>query len=86
MKNNFADRIERNQSICGGEPVIKGTRVRLKVVLDNLAEGHSAEEIKRSYPSLSLEDIHAAIAFAAASASDDLTLPLKSIVFELDEI
>ena len=69
MKYPLSGRIVQNPDICGGEPVIKGTRVRLKIIFDNLAEGNSPEEIVRSYPTLSLEDIRAVIAFAAAAAS-----------------
>jgi len=57
-----------------------GTRVTLRTVLASLAEGDSAEEIQADYPSLSAEDIHAAIAFAASSAQEDLPLPALPLV------
>lgn len=59
MKTIYSDRIVREPEICGGAPIIKGTRVRIKVILDNLAEGHSPEEIVKSYPSLTVEDVRA---------------------------
>ena len=65
----------RDKAICGGEPVFKGTRVTLRTVLASLAAGDSAEEILSDFPSLKPEDIQAAIAFAAASAEEDLPVP-----------
>ena len=69
---NHEQRIVRDNGICGGEPVFKGTRVTLRTVLASLAEGDSTEEILRDFPSLKREDVQAAIAFAAASAEEDL--------------
>jgi len=71
----FEEHIIRDAQICGGEPVFKGTRVTLRTVLASLAAGDSAEEILGSFPSLKAEDIQAAIAFAAASAEEDLPVP-----------
>ncbi len=71
----YPERIVRDFAICGGEPVFKGTRVTLRTVLASLAAGDSPEEILASFPSLKSEDIRAAIAFAAASAEEDLPLP-----------
>jgi uncharacterized protein (DUF433 family) len=72
---NYKDGIIRNKEICGGEPVFKGTRVTLRAVLASLAHGDSAEDIFADFPSLALKDIQAAIAFAAASAQEDLPIP-----------
>jgi uncharacterized protein (DUF433 family) len=72
---DYADRIIRDLAICGGEPIFRGTRVTLRTVLASLAEGDSLEEILADFPSLSFEDIRAAIAFAAPSAEEDLPLP-----------
>jgi uncharacterized protein (DUF433 family) len=71
----YQERIIRDGAICGGEPVFKGTRVTLRTVLASLAGGDSAEEILADFPSLKAEDIQAAIAFAAASAEEDLPVP-----------
>jgi uncharacterized protein (DUF433 family) len=69
------ERIVRDPQVCGGEPVFKGTRVTLRTVLASLAAGDSAEAILASFPSLKPEDVQAAIAFAAASAEEDLPVP-----------
>ena len=72
---NYQERFTRDSAICGGEPVIKGTRVTLRTILASLATGDSPEDILRDFPSLTAEDIKAVIAFAAASAEEDLPIP-----------
>ncbi|MGA7461365.1 MAG: DUF433 domain-containing protein [Candidatus Korobacteraceae bacterium] len=65
MQNKrFEERIVRDKSICGGEPVFRGTRVTLRTVLASLAEGDRPETILADFPTLKMEDIQAAIAFA----------------------
>jgi len=71
----YSDRIVRDRRICGGQAVIKGTRVTLRTVLASLADEDSVEDILKDFPSLKPEDIRAVIAFAAASAEEDLPLP-----------
>jgi uncharacterized protein (DUF433 family) len=73
--DNFGDRIIRDPQICGGEPVFRGTRVTLRTVLASLAAGDTADEILTDFPTLKPEDVQAAIAFAAASAEEDLPVP-----------
>ncbi|MFZ3215525.1 MAG: DUF433 domain-containing protein [Candidatus Acidiferrales bacterium] len=72
---NYQDRIVRDPQICGGQPVFKGTRVLLRSVLAGLAVGETNESILAGYPSLEPADVQAAIAFAAASAEEDLPVP-----------
>ena len=72
---NYQDHISRDPQICGGEAVIRGTRVTLRTVLASLAEGAGEGEIIRSFPALTPEDIRAAIAFAATAAEEDLPIP-----------
>jgi uncharacterized protein (DUF433 family) len=71
---NYRERIVRDASIVGGEPVFKGTRVTLRTVLASLAEGATTAEILSDFPTLSEVDVRAAIAFAATSAQEDLPL------------
>ncbi len=77
---NFKDRIVRDIQVCGGEPVFRGTRVTLRTVLASLAAGDTAEEILSDFPTLKPEDIQAAIAFAAASAEEDLPVPTVPLI------
>jgi uncharacterized protein (DUF433 family) len=61
--------------ICHGQACIRGTRIPVSVILDNLAAGVSEQELLRSYPTLSPEAIQAALAYAAELAKEQL-LPL----------
>lgn len=67
--------IVRDPKICGGEPVIKGTRVTVRTILASLAEGARIGEILEDFPTLTEEAVRAVIAFAAASAEEDLPIP-----------
>jgi len=69
---DYQERIVRDPRIVGGQAVFKGTRVTLKTVLASLAEGATTAEILADFPTLSEEDVRAAIAFAATSAKEDL--------------
>ena len=74
---SFADYFQRDAGICGGETVLKGTRVTLRTVLASLAEGSSFQAILQDYPPLSEEHVRAVVAFAATSAKEDL--PIQSL-------
>jgi uncharacterized protein (DUF433 family) len=67
--------IARDPAICGGEPVVRGTRVTVRTVLASLAEGMTVAEILRDFPTLNETAVKAVIAFAAASAEEDLPVP-----------
>ncbi len=62
---NWADRVSTDPQICHGKACIKGTRIMVSVILDNLAANVSQAEIIAIYPSLTAEDINAAVAYAA---------------------
>ncbi|HWO13476.1 MAG TPA: DUF433 domain-containing protein [Polyangiaceae bacterium] len=68
-------RIVRDPAVCAGQPVIRGTRVLVRVILGYLAHGETIEAILREFPSVSEEDVRSVIAFAAASAAEDLPAP-----------
>lgn len=72
---DFREFITQDRGVVGGEPVFRGTRVTLRVVLNSLAEGASEAEILASFPTLSPEHVRAAIAFAALSAAEDIPTP-----------
>ena len=72
---NYLSHFDTKQDICGGETVIRGTRVTLRTLLASLAEGATIDEILADFPSVSAEDVQAVIAFAAASAEEDLPTP-----------
>lgn len=60
----LAERITADPQILHGRACIEGTRIPVSVILDNLADGMTEEEILKSYPSLTKEDIKAAISYA----------------------
>jgi uncharacterized protein (DUF433 family) len=66
----WRERITVDPNICHGKACIKGTRIMASVILDNLAENISHDEILKSYPSLTTEDIQAVIAYAAELARE----------------
>ncbi len=70
LKKNWRDRISINSNVCFGKPCIKGTRIWISLIVDNLAAGATEEEILEAYPSLTREDIRAALAFAAEMARE----------------
>ena len=72
---DWRERISINPRICNGKACIKGTRVMVSVILDNLAEGESFEAIAEGYQ-IAREDIQAALAYAAGLA-EDRYLPLE---------
>lgn len=76
---DWRTRISSDPSICHGKACIKGARVMVSVVLDNLAVGLSPEEIIDSYPSLKEEDLDAAVAYAAELARDEDIIPLRKV-------
>jgi len=59
------ERISVDPQVCGGKPCIRGTRIYIAIILDSLAEGLTPDEIVSQYPQLTVDDIHAALAYAA---------------------
>jgi len=62
---NWKERISIDPNVCHGKPCLKGTRIWVSLIVDNLASGSSEEEILTAYPSLTRDDIRAALAYAA---------------------
>lgn len=71
MASKLLQRIVVDPQICHGKACIKGTRIMVSVVLDNLAEGRSVEEILKNYPNLKKEDIQASLEYAAGLAREE---------------
>ncbi len=69
---NWREYITVDPAVCHGKACVKGTRIMVSVVLDNLAVGLETEEILASYPSLNRDSIQAAIAYAAELARERL--------------
>ena len=62
---NWKERISVNPAVCHGRACIRGTRIMVSVILDNIAARVPRAEILASYPSIRPEDIDAALAYAA---------------------
>ena len=62
---DWREYIASDPDTCHGQPRIKGKRIPISVILDNLAAGVSEEELLKSYPTLSPEAIRAVLAYAA---------------------
>lgn len=75
MNFDYLQYFERRREVCGGDMVVKGTRVTVRTLLASLAEGASAEEILADFPTVTAEALRAVVAFAAASAEEDLPVP-----------
>jgi uncharacterized protein (DUF433 family) len=65
------NRIEVNPAICGGKPVIRGTRILVRNILGMVAGGYSRERILESFPELTVEDVSAALEYAARVVDED---------------
>ena len=76
--SGLLDRIVVDPRICGGKPVIRDTRVGVAVILDSLAEGLTPEEIIGELPTIMVEDVQAAIAWAARLVREENEVPLRS--------
>jgi uncharacterized protein (DUF433 family) len=73
---DWREHITVDPMICHGQACVRGTRIMVSVVLDNLAAGIATEELLRSYPGLTAEAIRASLAYAADLASERvLALP-----------
>lgn len=71
----YLDIIMRDPQVCGGQPVIRGTRVLLRTVLASLADGDTIDDILKDFPTLKRTDVEAVIAYAATCAQEDLPTP-----------
>ena len=71
---SWQERITVDPNVCHGKACVKGTRVMVSVVLDNLAAGVSVEQILEDYPSLTRDDVQAAMQYAAELARERLVV------------
>lgn len=72
-------RISIDPNICFGKPCIRGTRIWVSLIMENLADGIAEAEIMEAYPQLKPEDIRAALAFAAEMTREHvIPIPLEA--------
>lgn len=75
--DDLLHRISINPAVCGGKPVVRGTRIWVSLLLDFMADSMAQEEILAHYPELKPEDLRAAIAFGtelARGAWDEIVI------------
>jgi len=65
--NELHEHIELNPRVCNGKPVIRGTRIPVQVLIEQVAAGKSWEYLLAGYPGLRREDIQAALFYASAA-------------------
>jgi uncharacterized protein (DUF433 family) len=71
MKNEFMSRIISHPDLRGGEPCIKGTRIPVSMIVANVEQGLTRQDIIREYPQLRDEDITAALMYASESVHQE---------------
>ena len=73
----WTDRIELNPNVMLGKPVVKGTRIPVKLILRKLGEGGTMDDLRDAYPRLTPEDIYACLVYAADTVAHEETLPTE---------
>ena len=71
------DRITSDPAVLGGKPCIKGTRISVEMILEWVASGASRDDIVRSYPHVTPEDVEEALQYAANSVKNEVLLTAK---------
>lgn len=71
-REELLNRVVVDPAVCAGKPCVRGTRIYIAIILDGLAEGLTPEEIIDHYPSLQIEDVRAAVAYAAELARENV--------------
>jgi uncharacterized protein (DUF433 family) len=71
------ERIEIDPRRCGGSPLIRGTRIPVAVIIDQLASGETWDSLLKGYPELTVDDIRAALLFAKASIENSEIIPAQ---------
>ncbi len=75
---NWLDRIVIDPDLHHGTPCIKGTRIPISTIVGSLADMMTPDEIREAYPQLMMEDIQAALAYAADVVRQDILAPLPA--------
>ncbi len=75
---NWRERISIDPNVCHGKPCIKGTRIMVWIIVDYLANGDTVAEVLAAYPSLTQQDVQAALAYAAEMTKEHyVDIPMK---------
>lgn len=73
----WRERIVADPEILAGKPIIRGTRISVELILDRLATGWTMESLVEAHPHLTVEDVRAALAFAADLVGEERYLAIR---------
>lgn len=76
-RKELLGRITTDPNVCFGKPCIRGTRIWISLIVENLADGVTEKELLEAYPELTPDDIRAALAYAA-EVTRERVIPLPS--------
>ena len=76
--DDWRERISVDPNVCHGKPCIRGTRIMVSILLDYLTAGESVETLLEEYPTLTAEDVRAAVGYAAWLAHEEEEQPLHT--------
>jgi uncharacterized protein (DUF433 family) len=71
---SITDRITLDPTIMLGKPVVRGTRITVELIVRKIGEGLSEHDVLEAYPGLEVEDIRAALAYAADTLAHEQTI------------
>ncbi len=77
MDRNLEQRVVVDPKVMAGKPIIRGTRIPVELIVRMLSQGISESEILDEYPRLQLDDVRAALAYAARVLADEDVFPLS---------
>lgn len=80
MEKQLLQRISIDPKVMVGKPIIRGTRISVEIILHMLAQGIPEDNILKEYPRLKLEDIRAALAYAAQVLAHEDVFPFETPV------
>ncbi len=75
---DFGKRIEINISVMAGKPVIKGTRISVESIVEELGSGYSLQDVLQAHPRLQKEDVLAALQYASAIMKNEKIYTIAS--------
>jgi len=75
---DWKERVVIDPQIHHGDPCIKGTRIPVSIIVGSIADGMSMDEVRAAYPQLSVEDVQAALAYAAEVLRQEIIIPIAS--------
>jgi uncharacterized protein (DUF433 family) len=74
---DWRSRIVADANVLVGKPVIKGTRISVELVMDLLAAGYTPAQIREQYDHLTIDDIHACLAYAREVVGSERMFAVK---------